>query len=267
MESEPVKAGKVGAPRVRLKRLLLPRRALLVTLAMIGTARAENGRTAIPDVAVFCDPTLVPALRRVAALFPAPIHILSTTPLGMLAQIERQTQTDVLISLRAAIDDGVTRKLVQPPTRKPLGSNQVVIARRYGDNPAPVAEDPAAVQALLATGRLAAPDPTAATTVDTPAILARLGVAALVQDRLDGTADTAEAADRVSDGRARFGLVYMTDVCADPRLTVAATVGAAASYDAVASYAAASPNTRPFLEFLHTGEAAARLRAAGLEVT
>jgi ABC-type molybdate transport system substrate-binding protein len=245
------------------------RRRLLLALPVLGLARvawAENGRVAIPDVAVFCDPTLAPALRRVAALFPAPIHILCTTPQGMLAQIERQTQTDILITLRAAIDDGVARKLVQPPTRRALGGNQIVIARRIGDSPAPVAEDTAAIRTLLAAGRLAAPDPTGATTIDTPEILARFGLTELLQGRLDGVADTDEAAARLGDGRARFALVYMTDVCATSGLTVAARIGEAASYDAVASYAAASPNTQPFLDFLHTGEAGARLRDAGLEV-
>jgi ABC-type molybdate transport system substrate-binding protein len=249
---------------------MLARRTLLLALPAIAAARAAragyNGRVAIPDVAVFCDTTLLPALHQAAALFPAPVHLLSTTPQGMLAQIERETQTDILISLREAIDDGVARKLVQPPTRRALGINRVVIARRAGDRMAPVAEDAAAIRALLAEGRLAAPDPTPATTLDTQAILAALGATDLLRGRLDGTADTAEAAGRAAEGQARFALVYLTDVCADPRLTVAARPGPAASYDAVAAYAAASPNTQRFLDFLHTGEAGARLREAGLEL-
>jgi molybdate transport system substrate-binding protein len=241
----------------------LARRTLLLGLAATTVAHADNGRRDIPDVAVFCDPTLQPALRRAAALFPAPVHLFSTTPQGMLAQIERETQTDVLISLAATIDDGVARKLVQPATRAKLAGNPVVIARRVGDAPAPVAATPAAIRTLLATGRLAAPDPTAATTLDSPAILARLGYTGAV----DGTVDTAEAAARVADGGARFALVYATDLRAEPRLTEAARIGEAASYDAVASFAAASPNTQRFLDFLRTGEAASLLRDAGLEVT
>ena len=109
-----------------------------------------------PDVAVFCDATLAPCLRALGAAFPAPVHVFSAPPPLMLAQIARETQTDVLITLAPAMDEAVRLRLVRPETRYDSWQTQLVLAAPAGSGPTGLSELPD----FLASGKLAVTDPT-----------------------------------------------------------------------------------------------------------
>ncbi len=248
----------------------LGRRAVLALLAVAAArpAAAAEGRAAIPDLAISCDATLQPALRRVAALFSArtraPVHLFSAPPTLMLAQIERQTQTDLLITVAGALDEAAQRRLIKPETRIGSWRNRLVIAARQGDAPG------TDVLQRLGDGSFAVTDPTIEETFDGPAVLARLGLAEPLGSRLIGVANTAEVVFLLKRGTARLGLVQRTDVRADPALAVAAAVpdGAYAPivYGAAAAATAASPNAQAFLDFLGSEQARNQLRSDGLEI-
>ena len=242
---------------------VLTRRAT-VSLALLAAARpaaAANGRSDIPDVAISCDATLRPAVRRVGALFTArtraPVHLFSAAPPLMLAQIERETQTDLLITLTQALDEGARRGLLMPGMRVDGWRNGLVIAARQGSG--------TDLAKLLGAGRFAVTDPTIAATFDGAAVLARMGLS----PPMLGAANTGEVAFLLTSGAARLGLLQRTDVVADPALIGVAAVPDAAYapiiYGAAAAVTSYSPNTRAFLDFLRTPRAREQLRAAGLD--
>ena len=249
--------------------------ATLLGAAMTaGRTAAAAGSSAPPDVALYCDPTLGPAMRQVGDLFEAragaPVAVLSAPPSLMLAQIERNAYDDVLITLAGAMDEAVRRGLVEPETRRDGWQNRLVLAARAGEIPPVAAVDPAALARLLKNGRLAITDPTVAAAFDGAAVLDQLGLTTAVAGRVTGAADTADVAFLVKTGAARLGLLYLTDVRADPALAVAATLDplpARTAYAAALNRQAQNPNARAFLDFLRTQEAIALLRGQGLETT
>jgi molybdate transport system substrate-binding protein len=214
-------------------------------------------------VTVFCDPTLRPAFAaldgaggmQVAALCaPAPL---------MLAQITRHTRDDVLFTLSTAMDQAVAAKLVRPETRVDGFCNALVLAGLADRTTAPA--NKVELASLLAMARVAVTDATIASGLDGRAVLDANN---LLAPRVLGAANTGDVAFLVTTGEADLGLMYMTDVKADPRLTVIATLNAdpkLTNYAAAVNAKAVSPSA---LDFLHSlrGTAAATLRAAGLTV-
>ncbi|MEO8714549.1 MAG: substrate-binding domain-containing protein [Acetobacteraceae bacterium] len=261
----------------------LPRRLVLVLPALAGVSlltpqvtraadSAPSGRAAIPDVIVYGDPTLGRAIRNLSALFTArtkaPVAVFSAPPALMLAQLEREAQNDVLLTLVGAMDQGEREHLIRPGTRIGRWRNSLAIAARTGGTAAGTA-DPARIAELLGGGRFALSDRSDAATIDGPAVIERLGLRdALSTARVIGAADTEEVAILVATGDARLGLVHLTNIRADPRLAVAAMVPDFAYepivYSAAASTVSRSPNTQLFLDFLRTPAAQRQLKRDGL---
>ena len=248
--------------------------AALASLAKAAGAEPPEGRAAIPDVVVYCDSTLVPAMRDLGRLFTArtraPVFVFTAPPTLMLAQIDRETQNDVLVTTDAAMQEGIRQKLIRGETRAGAWRNSLAIAGRADQTKSPVAADAAAIKALLDSGRFAASDPTGPFTLDGPAVLDRLGLSPLLEGRMLGAPDTTQAAFLVTSGAARLGLLHLTDIRADGRLAVAATVPERAYapivYTAAVSVVALSPNSQAFVTFLSDPEAAKCWQADGLEV-
>ena len=265
------------SPPACARRSIVLAALLAVSLPARGASAAgthQKKETAPPDVALYCDPTLAPAMRQVGALFQArtgaPVAVLSAPPPLMLAQIERQTRDDVLVSLASAVEDGVSRGLLRLDTRFNGWRNRLVLAARAGEVSPFSATDPGALARSLGNGRFAVTDPTVAAAFDGPAVLGRLGLAPALAGKVVGAADTADVAFLVKTGAAQLGLLYLTDVRADSALAVAATLDSAAApttYATAMNRQAQSPNAQAFLDFLRTPEAAERLRAQGLETT
>ncbi len=232
-----------------------------------GSARAEVSSAA--NVVVYCDPALRGAIEDAGRAFTARTgaraNVFCAAPWMMLAQIERVTQNDVLISGTAVLDDAATRGLIKPETRLPLGRNGLVLAARIGGASTPRTRADA-IQALIGAGPLAIPDATSLTTIDAAGALARIGMSAPYGFKTLGAADEADVAFLVAGGVALLGLLSTTAARADARLTEAAILpeSVPAAYEAAVSVITRSPNATRFLDFLRTKEARARLGEAGL---
>ncbi len=242
------------------------------TLASLGTTAARAAGSTAPGIAVFCDAPLRSAMteagRRFADRAGAPVHVFCAAPWMMLAQIERMTQTDVLVTLASALDDGTRRGLVRPESRVPVGRNHLVLAGRPGKI-GPAVTDAAAIRKLVGTGPLAAPDATAMTTIDSAAAVAAMGFAPPYPFRLVGGSDADDVAFLIASGAAPLGLLYRSEIGADAALALAAVVPrfAPITYAAAITTVTRSPNAERFMAFLRSPEAAASLRASGLEVS
>ena len=230
----------------------LPRRALpVVALAALG-GRALAETTAL---AVTCDPTLAPALRKAGtayrAISGARVFVFPTGPGLILPQLSRSIQNDILVTETTLLDQaaqaGIIAAPVQAQWRDPL-----VIAGLQG--------------ATKLDGSFAAPDPTPASDIDGPAILGRLG---LRPAHVLGAVDTDEVAFLLTTGAAQAGLLHMTDVRADERLSVIRAVPVEAHapllFAASVTRLAGRPNPGGFVAFLAGKEATGILGAAGLE--
>ncbi|HEY2615904.1 MAG TPA: substrate-binding domain-containing protein [Acetobacteraceae bacterium] len=232
--------------------ILIGRRALpLLALAgAIAPARADT-----VDLAVNCDTTLAPALRQAAAAYKARtgvrVFVFATGPGLILPQLVRGIQNDIVVTQTTILDQsvqaGVVASAVPAQWRNPL-----VIAGERG------------VTAIDRT--FAAPDPTPASDIDGPALVARLG---LKPSRLLGAVDTDEVAFLLTTGAAQAGLLHMTDVRADQRLAVIRPVPPETQppllYAASVTRLTRRPNPEGFVAFLATPEGTAILVAAGLE--
>ncbi len=241
---------------------MLKRRAALRAIALSpmaigpgGPAHAD-GSTA-PNVIVYCDPPLRGAIGSVGRGFDVRTNVFCAAPWMMLAQIERTTQNDILVSSPAALDEGERRQLVKPGDRVTIGNDRlalVVGADQAGAN------DP---RALIGAGPLAMPDATALTTIDGVAALARFGLTAPYPFQLMGAADGEDVGFLVRSGAARVGLMHATEA-RTWGLSIAALLPDPIPYAAAISAVTRSPNAGRYLEFLRTAQARARLREAGL---
>jgi len=189
-------------------------------------------------VTVFCDPTLAPLMRSVGA--PYEVAVLSAPASLMLAQITRHTHNDVLITLSDAMDQAVAQALVVPATRVDGFGNTLVLASL------------ASWQGSIARARVAVTDPTPADSLDGRAVLAANNIAPAA---VLGAANTADVAFLVTTGAAELGLVYLTDVRADPRLQVVRTLQGPVAYSAAVNAHAYSPNAGAFISLLRRSRA------------
>jgi molybdate transport system substrate-binding protein len=230
---------------------------------------AAAATTIPPGVTVFCDPTLRPAMRALdpisRAQAGAPVSVLSAPAMSMLAQLQRHTRNDVLITLSVAMDQAVQLQLVRPETRVDGFSNPLVLARLSARGTMPVA--PAGLPALLAGAKLAVTDDTVASGLDGRAVLSANGLTPSGQ--IMGAATTTDVAFLITTGAADIGLVYLTDVKADPRLMVLAPLNADPAltiYSGAVNAKAVSPNAQAVLNVMRGTAGSTALRAAGLGV-
>ena len=240
--------------------------ALAVCLIAAVPARAEETSRA-PDVVVFVEPTLRPAIEAIGALFQArtgaPVRIQSAPTALLLGEIPHTRDDVMVLQGDAAADQAIARKIAAPTPRIPLGRNRLVLARRGGGT----------AQALQS---IAADGPVAIVDAPVPDALGALSHEVLASSgwpgpgaRVIGVARDADATYLLGTREAAYAVVYQTDVAADASLSVAATLpdpAAPISYTALRSFNTPSPNVGAFLDFLRTPEAAEKLRSAGLEV-
>ncbi|MDE8345445.1 MAG: substrate-binding domain-containing protein [Acidocella sp.] len=224
-----------------------------------------------PGVTVFCDPTLGPAMRSLDRISRrqagAPLSVLSAPAMLMLAQIQRHTRNDVLFTLSGAMDFAVSSGLVKQETRVDGFANQLVLASLAGSGLA--AKDKAGPEVVLASSRIAVTDNTVASGLDGRAVLDDNGLTRAAGNRVIGGANTADVAFLITTGIVDIGLVYLTDVKADERLIVLASLTAdpaLTNYAAAVNAKAVSPNAQAALSVMRSTEGSAVLRAKGLEI-
>lgn len=254
--------------------MTLPRRQLgratLLAAAMTGLAGVTHAEeSSAPNVVVYCDKALRRTMEDTGRLFTArhgaPVNVFCAAPPLMLAQIERVTQNDILITQTEIMDLAARQKLIREATRIPLGRDHLVLAARRGTSVSAGA-DPATVLRGIGAGPLAAPDPTAAATIDSAAVLARLGLPAPLPFRLAGAVDTEEVGFLLRTGAAPLGLLHGTEAQPGSGLSVAAALtDEPVTYAAAITVITRSRNAQAFMDFLNTPEAQTRLRTAGLE--
>jgi molybdate transport system substrate-binding protein len=223
-----------------------------------------------PGVTVFCDPPLRAAIHALDGISRsqagAPIAVLCAPAASMLAQLQRHTRNDVLFTLSSAMDMAVALQLVLPETRIDGFSNPLVLTALRGRASA---ADQAGLAAMLASAKLAVTDNTVASGLDGRAILDQNGLTKAAGSRVMGAATTADVVFLVTTGAVDIGLVYLTDVRADPRLMVLATLAADPVLTSVAGAVnakAVSPNAQAVLNVMRGAKGSGALRNAGLTV-
>ena len=117
---------------------LMRRRWLLASVPTLLLASAA-GRAAGGDLAVNCDTTLAPALRKVAdaykARFGGHVFIFPTGPGLILPQLVRDIQNDIVVTQTAILEQAAQAGVIAAPVRAQW-RNPLVIAgpRRCGDD-------------------------------------------------------------------------------------------------------------------------------------
>jgi molybdate transport system substrate-binding protein len=217
------------------------------------------------DVTVFCDPTLKPAMLGLSGLGGFGIYPLCAPGPLMVAQIIRHTRNDVLFTRNSSMDDAVAAGLVVPASRRGGFTNNLVLAASTGSVTPP--PDQPSLQTLLAKARVAVTDNTPASNLDGRALLA---ANQLMAPRIQGAANTGDVSYLVTTGAADIGLMYLTDVQADPRLTVLASLTAPPAltgYAAAVNAKAFGPNAQALINLMQSPNGIARLNAAGVKVS
>ncbi len=247
-------------------------RWLAAGFLVLAAVPARAGFIGAPDVVVYADPSIGAALRAVGGEYRArtgvPVRVFCVASDQLLALIARGTRTDVLVTLAPQMDRAAAARLIDPATRTGAWRDPLVLAgRNVAPGEAPVSAAGLAGR-LGASGALAVIDPTAPTSVDGPALLARLGWT-LPAMRVVGAIDGPGVAFMLSNWEATLGVLPRSDALADPTLTVAGGIpGDAATplvYSAAITKNVLSRNAAAFVDFLKTPVAAATLHAAGLE--
>jgi ABC-type molybdate transport system substrate-binding protein len=229
-----------------------PRRALpLLALAAIGAPAVA----ATTDLAVTCDTTLAPALRKAAAAYRSRsgvrVFVFATGPGLIVPQLVRNIQNDIVVTQTAILDQAVQAGVVATGVH-PQWSNKLVVAGLH---------DTAPIDRIFA-----AADPSMASDIDGPTVLARLGIRPTLTM---GAVDTDEVAFLLTTGMAQAGLLHVTDVRANDGLVVIrpvpADVQAPLLYAASVTRLAGRPDPEGFVAFLAGKDATDILAAAGLE--
>jgi ABC-type molybdate transport system substrate-binding protein len=235
------------------RRLLLSSVPAAAVLGVAGPVRA-----ATTDLAVSCDTTLGPAVRAAGAAFTARtgvrIDVFPTGPGLLLPQLRRQIQNDIIVTSLTTLDDANDDNLLGKGKRAGPWIDSLVIAGVSGA-PTPSPDAP-----------IAAADPSPASDIDGVAILAQLGLHTVPTL---GAIDCDGVVFLLNSGAASAGLLHMTDVHANPGLTVLRAIpyNIASPLVFAASVTTLSwrPNPQAFVDYLATDEAMAVLANAGLE--
>jgi ABC-type molybdate transport system substrate-binding protein len=219
-------------------------------LGAFAPARAEGA-----GLVVSCDTTLAPVLRAVGSAYRARsgvrVFVFPTGPGLILPQLVRDIQNDIVVTQVATLEQAAQAGVVASVAMGRTWRNALVIAGARGAS---------------ATDRtFAASDPSPASDIDGPALLARLG---LRPARVLGAVDTDEVAYLLITGAAQAGLLHRTDV-RDRRLQVIRQVPndihPPVVYGASVTRLARRPHPEGFIAFLATSEASALLTEGGLE--
>jgi molybdate transport system substrate-binding protein len=237
------------------------RRLMQALPAAVMLAAAKPARTAVnvADLVLACDTTLGPAMRAIgdayANLKGVRVNVFPTAPGLIVPQFQRQVQNDIVVTQVATLSNAVQAGVVAPGAARGAWTNRLVIAAKRGAPPLP-------------NKPIAASDPTPASDMDGPAILARLQLRPIV---MFGVIDTDTVATLVLDGIAGAGLLHMTDVRAHPELQVIRVVPddiqPPIAYAAAVTRLARRPDPAALCEFLLTDQATALLISLGLETS
>lgn len=239
LQRRSVLAGLVSAP-------LLP--------ALPKTAQAAP----VDDVGVYAESALGLALRMAGRAFHqdggARVSVLTTSAPLILAQLKQNPNEDLLVLPAPAMDEAEASGQLRKGTRRNPWHNSLVLAVRAGSKLPP---------SLPPEGTIAAPDRTPASSIDGVEILKAAGVH---PDRIQGVANTQDAAFAVRTGAFPLALVFATDAKADPALAVVPGVAFPSVLIAIGlNYGKSNPQAQAFLDFLTGPHGRDLLETYGLE--
>jgi molybdate transport system substrate-binding protein len=234
-----------------MARLTIARRSLPLVALAAGIRRA---RADTVNLALTCDTTLAPVLRKVGTAYAAErsvrVFVFPTGPGLILPQLQRDIQNDLLVTHVSIIEQVMQQGLASH-----------VSALRWR-NPLVIAGP---VSAAPLDQTLAITDPTPASVVNGPHLLTQLG---LQPKRVLGAVDTDEVAFLIGKGMAQAGLLYMTDVRTngfEVIRSVPASISPPEICGACVTRLAQRPNPEAFVAFLGSAIAARLLAEGGLE--
>jgi molybdate transport system substrate-binding protein len=244
-------------------------------LSILPPHRAHGEPTG-QGVTVFAAASLAEALQDAAARFTAETgHAVTLSFAGSAAlarQITLGAPADLYLSADPAWTDALEEAgLLEPDGRRDLLGNRLVLIGHGADGAPPVAPDDLDLEAILGTGRLAI-----GLIEAVPA--GRYGKAALehsglwdvARTRLAQTDNVRAALALVASGAAPAGIVYATDLRAEPRVHVLAEFPAESHPPIVYPLAdlagADGPAENAFFAFLMGETAAAIFEAHGFDV-
>jgi len=238
-----------------------------------GSAAGAGERA--PDVVLLCEPTLHSVMSSAADLWrratAVPVRIFTARSDLLVEEIARGARCDLVVLTGDDVIESATRRnLVVTGSPFAAWRNRLVIARRGPSNHVVALTAGGDLLALLGGGRLAVADETvSAAGVKSRAALESLGQWASLQDRLRGAESTPGVAFLLATLKAEFGMVYTTDVMADPALSIAATLPVDGDQETVCWLARAGNEAvagAPLLwSFLRGTEARSAIEAGGLE--
>lgn len=222
---------KLGSPRLVADELVSKwlRLSLLMCLAFAATTPARADYVVAPDVVLFCEPTLQPALAGIAAAWRQqtgiPVHLFPSPTQLMLAQLARHPRSDLILGEgSAAAAAAATQNLIKAETRFALWRGKLVVAALDAQS-ASSSATPALVEPLATLAgkvSIALVDPWAAKAgAESRKLLEAQGLWDRVQRQAVGTVDTADAALLLAQGKVRLALIYATDVAANPHFAIA----------------------------------------------
>jgi molybdate transport system substrate-binding protein len=248
----------------------------LSAIGMIATARADY--PVAPDVVVFCEPTLRPAVTALGAQWSKetgiPVRVFTAPTWANLAQLTRHTRDDVIIGEGdEAAESACAQNLIKGGTVLRLWQNKLVVAALADELAKARAASPSApldLASVAGKAPIAIVDPGVAEAgTESQRALQSLGLWDAVNSKSIGVVDTADAAFLLSEGDVKLAVLYATDVAGHPNLAVTDALPAAGRpivYWAAQTKHALSPNAAKFLDFLRRAEVRAKGRDVGLEV-
>jgi len=225
------------------------------------------------DIQVFAAASLKGALEEIGAAYKAKTGtgiIATYAATGTLAkQIEQAAPADIFISADEQWMDSLgEKKLIKPETRHDVAGNNLVVVKGKG------------VELTVSLGKLATalgPDKLALAEVNSvpagkyaKAALEKLGEWPTVEKNVVMQDNVRSALALVARGEAKLGVVYGSDVLAEPKVEIAAifpeTSHAPIRYPAAVVAATQNTDAATFLDFLLADEAKAIFRKDGFSL-
>jgi molybdate transport system substrate-binding protein len=236
---------------------ILRRRTMLAAPALLPLAVVSPARADTTDLALICDLTLGQPLRTAGRAFRAShgvrIIVFPTAPGLIVPQLAREVQIDIVMTQTRLLDQTAQAGLLNDAPRTGAWSNALVVAEMTG------------APGTAETGKFAVSELRFASGIDGSSVVSGLGID---PSRIVSAIDTSEVAFLLTTGVARTGLLYLTDVRADPRLRVLDTIKDQPPmlFAAAITKGARRPDPAAFIAFLGTTQARELLATAGLEV-
>ena len=221
--------------------------------AVLPIAATFDVQAQVTDIALMCDLTLGPAMRRAASAYRTAtgvrVHVFPSAPGLIVPMLSHEVQIDIVATRIATLDQGDRAGLLAPGSRAGTWRTPLVVAEGAGAG----TSDKFAVSELPS-----------ASGIDAQTAIARLGID---PKRIVSAIDTEEVAFLLTTGAARSGLLYLTDTKADPRLIVVQTLAdpPPAVFATALAKESGRPNPGGFTSFLGSAAGRTLLGSQGLE--